>query len=201
MRLAVMFGGVTSETFDPAPLSGAQKAALDDAAVRLHTLLRPARIASVNAWTLGIFGALTLIWGVVGGGGVLIGLALLTVAWNERRGRDRLRALDPDGARILAWNQLILAGVVTAYCLVTIVRARLAPDPSLQRLEALAGLPADLVADLTTLVYGSVILVVGFVQVLLARYHARREAPLEAFRESTPGWVVELLATTSRGSA
>ena len=184
------------------PLSAAQKSALDDAAGRVRAILKPARVATVNAWTIGIFGAITVLWGLVsGGGGVVVGALLLAVAWNEKRGRDRLRALDPEGATILGWNQVALAAVVTAYCLVAIVRAHVAPSASMQELEDAAGFSADLVAQITTLVYGAVIVGVVASQAFLARWHFRRRAMVEAFRQKTPPWVVEVLVRAGKGVA
>ncbi len=184
-----------SDSAGSGPLSAEQKAALDDAARRMRVLLKPARVAAVNAWTIGIFGAITVLWGLVsGGGGVVVGVLLLAVAWNEKRGRDRLLALDPEGATILGWNQVALAAVVTGYCLVAIVKAHTAPSASMQELEDAAGFDPDLVAQLTTLVYGAVIVGVVAGQAFLARWHFRRRAQVEAFRSETPPWVVELLA-------
>lgn len=182
------------------PLSSEQKEVLAEAATRLKTLLRAARVARVNAWTVGIFGALSVLWGLAsGGGGVVVGLALLAVAWNEFRGKSRLQALDPEGARILGWNQLVLAGVIDAYCVMAIYLSRASPDPSVQQLEELAGISQDLVADLTTLFYGAVIAGVTLAGALLALYHFRRRAQVESFRDETPAWAVEILRETGSG--
>jgi hypothetical protein len=151
-------------------------------------------MARASAWSVAIFGGLSVVWGLLtGGAGVLLGLALLTVAWNEMRGVARLRALDLEGARILGWNQFVLGGVVGVHCLVTIVHSRLAPDTSMQQVVELAGLPSDIVADLTALAYGAVIVGVALVQALLSRYHLRAKTRIAAFRRETPPWVLELL--------
>ncbi len=181
------------------PFSPEQQATLDEARERRRIFSRTERIATLNLWTIGLFGGLTVLWGLVSGGsGLLVGVALLAVAWNERRGRDRLRALDLRGPLILGRNQLVLAGVVGVYCLWAIRRTRMAPDPSMQQLEELAGIPTDLVADLTAAVYGVVLVVVGVIQLLLARYHFRRGPMLAAFRSTTPTWVIDLLAESNR---
>lgn len=177
-----------------APLSAGERAELEAARAALKPVDRAARWATMTLWTVGGFGILTVLWGLVsGGGGVVVGAALVAVAWNERRGRDRLRSLDPEGARILGWNQVVLGAVITAYLLAVIVRARTITDPSMQELEALVGLDPDLVADLTTLVYGATIVIVDVVQVFTARFHFARRAMVEAFRRDTPAWVTELL--------
>lgn len=182
------------------PLSAGQRAALGEATQELRGLLRSSRIANVTAGSLLFFGAITLAWGAVsGGGGVLIGLALLAVAWNERRGRDRLRAIDPEGARVLGWNQLALAAVVAVYGLVAILRAGEATDPSMQQLEELVGISPELVAEITRRVYGSAIVAVALIQGVLARYHFRQRARMEDFRRRTPSWVLQTL--TDSGAA
>jgi hypothetical protein len=186
---------------DPSPLTPEQKATLAEAATRLKKLMRPARIARFNAWTIGIFGGLTVLWGLVsGGGGLVVGVALLAVAWNEMRGARRLQALDPEGARLLGWNQLAVALVIVGYCAFAIVRARRGPDPSMRELEEAAGISAETVADLTLLIYGSIAVVVALVQALLARYHFGARAAVEAFRRETPAWAIELLGSARPGS-
>jgi hypothetical protein len=45
-----------------APLSAGDLALFEVATERTRVLLRPARIASVNAWSLAIFGVLTILW-------------------------------------------------------------------------------------------------------------------------------------------
>lgn len=174
------------------PLSPEQRRDLSDANARAGKILGAARVSTFTAWSVGLFGALSLGVGLFGGGGVLVGAALLAVAWNEVRGRDRLRRLDPEGPRILGWNQLALLAVAAAYCLGAIWKARTEPGDSVRLLEELAGLPEGYVADLTTTAYVLVLGVVALVQWLLARYHFAREPMLRAYLEETPPWAVEL---------
>jgi len=175
-------------------LSTEQRAQLQAARARLGPIERATRWATLTSWTLGIFGTLTVLWGLVAGaGGLVVGVALLAVAWNERRGRDQLRSLDPRGARILGWNQVVLAVVITVYLGFTIVRARTAPNPSVRELEELVGMDPGVVAQLTALVYGAVIVVVDIVQLFMARFHFRREAMVETLRREAPDWVLDVL--------
>jgi hypothetical protein len=180
---------------DQDPLAPEQKQRLAAATVERDRLLRPARLARMNGWSLGIFGGLSILIGLVtGGGGILVGAALVALAWNEMRGVALLRRLDPEGARILGWNQIAVGGVVAVYCAAAIVRSRMAPNASMQELEELAGISGDLMSELTTVFYGSVAIVVGIVQGLLARYHFRAGPRLAAFRRATPGWIIDLWA-------
>ena len=183
---------------DAPVLSPEQRAALQEGAARLKLVLRPARIARVNGWTVGIFGVLSVLFGLVsGGGGIFVGLALVAVAWNEMRGVRLLKALDPEGAKILGWNQLILGVLIAAYCAFTIWHASMSPDPSMKELEDLGGIPSDLIAQLTTFLYGAVAVIVAIVQVLLARYHFRAEERVRTFVSETPEWVRAALAAVA----
>jgi hypothetical protein len=184
---------------EPGPLSAEQKGQLAAASAARAKLLRPARIARFNAWTVGVFGALSVVLGLAtGGSGALIGIALIAIAWNEARGAGRLSALDPEGARILGWNQLVLAGVVAVSCAAAIAKARTSPDPAMKELEELGGISAGLVSGLTTVFYAAVGVIVALVQALLARYHFRARERVAAFRRDTPDWVLELLGTLRR---
>jgi hypothetical protein len=183
---------------DAPGLSPEQQGEVREAAARLKAVLRPARIARVNGWTVGVFGALSVLFGLVsGGGGIFVGVALIAIAWNEMRGARMLKALDSQGARVLGWNQLLLGGLIALYCAFTIWHAGMSPDPSMKELEDLGGIPAGLVSQLTTLLYGAVAVIVGIVQVLLARYHFRAEAKVHAFVNATPEWVRAALAAAS----
>jgi hypothetical protein len=180
---------------EPPALTPEQKAALADAAARMKTVLRPARLARLNGWTVGVFGALSVLVGLVSGGsGIVVGLALVAVAWNEMRGVRRLVAIDPQGARILGWNQVVLGGVIVAYCAFAVVHARVAPGAATRQLEQLGGVAPGLIAQLTTVVYGAIAVLVGLVQLFFARYHFRAEARVRAFRDETPEWVRDVLA-------
>ena len=178
---------------DPGPLSPEQMDQVATARVALRTMLRPARVARINAWTIAIFAGLTIAWGLVLGGGLVVGAALAGVAWNEFRGARMLRALDAEGGRVLGWNQLILAGVVVAYCVATILRSAAAADPSLLELETLAGLAPGTVAELTTALYVAVAVLVAIVQVVLARWHFGAARRIDAFRSATPPWILDLV--------
>ena len=85
------------------------------------------------------------------------------------------------------------AVVVAGYCAGAIIRANASPDASMAELYELAGISPDLVAELTTFVYGGIAALVAVVQVMLARWHFAGGLRLQAFVEGTPAWVLELL--------
>lgn len=182
------------ERAQPGGLSPEQQAALEKARLALKPIERSTRYATLTYWTVGGFGVLTLLWGLMAGaGGLVVGVALVAVAWNEKRGRDRLRSLDPEGARILGWNQIILAVVITLYLAGVIVRSQTVTDPSVRELEDLVGMDSGTVAQLTAMIYGAVIVIVDVIQALTARFHFARQAMVEAVRRDSPDWALDLL--------
>lgn len=186
---------------EPGGLSPEQQAAVERARWALKPIQRSTRYATMTYWTVGGFGVLTILWGLIAGaGGLVVGAALVAVAWNEKRGRDRLRALDPEGARILGWNQVILAVVITLYLIGVILRSRTTTDPSVRELEEMVGIEPGLVAQLIALVYGAVMVMVDIIQALTARFHFRRQPMVEALRRGTPDWVLELLCGPGAGA-
>lgn len=179
------------------PLSEEQRERLREAGGRLDEILRAARVASFTAWTVAIFGGISLLLGLTSPIGAAVGAALLAVAWNEFRGRRLLRALSPEGARVLGWNQLALLVVVILYCGWSVWSVRSGPGPEVRQLQELAGLPADFVSEMATVMYAAVAAIVAIVQGLLARYHFARGPRLEAYLDETPRWIVDVQRTAS----
>jgi hypothetical protein len=174
------------------PLSTGQLEEIACAGVKLAKILRAGKVAGVTGWTLVAFGGLSALLGLLSPEGILTAGALLALGWNELRGRALLVDLDPQGARILAWNQLFIIGFIAVYCLWRLYSGLAHPNPQLVELEELAGIAPDLVAQVTLFVYGSVIVVTALVQGLLSRFYFGREAQIKSYLEETPPWIVAL---------
>ena len=174
------------------PLTPGQKEEFIRAAERARKVRGAAKIATFNAWTLMAVGGLSVLVGLFSLKAVLVGGALLALGWNEMRGRNLLLRFDPEGPRILGWNQLALLGVIVLYCASAISTALAASNPEMAELEALVGIDPGTVGRLTALVYGAVILGAALFQGLLSRYYFLREKPLREYLEETPAWIVEL---------
>lgn len=182
------------------PLSPEQKEALREANERLRKpILGSATVATFNAWTLAVFGGLSALAGLFSPATLLVGIALLGIAWNEFRGRRLVRELNPLGPRILGWNQIILAGAVFVYCAWSSWRAWARPEPVLAQLEAALGMAPGEVARLTVTVYAVVFVVTALILGLMARYHFARGPRLDAYLEETPEWIVDIQRSTGVG--
>ncbi len=169
-----------------------QRAALEAADARARPVLRAAKLAAFNGWTLAMFAVLSIVVGLFSLTSLVVGLCLGVLAWNELRGRTLVRALDPRGPALLWRNQLWLLGLIVAYCAWGVFRAWTEPLPELRQLEMAAGIPPGLVLRLTLAAYAVVIVVTAVVLGLLARYHHRRVAMLRAYLAETPAWIVDV---------
>jgi hypothetical protein len=179
------------------PLSPAQLEEIAEAGQKLARILRAGKVAGVSGWTLIAFGGLSALFGLTSLTGLLTAGALLALGWNELRGRTLLEKLDPLGARILRWNQFGIIGFIVAYCLWRLYSSLANPDPQMVELEELVGISQELVAQVTMVVYGTVVVITALVQGLLSRFYFAREAMLKSYLEETPPWIVSLQKSTS----
>jgi hypothetical protein len=174
-------------------LSPEQHRALEEARARARKILSAAKVAAFNGWTIGAFAVLTILFGLRNPAVLALGVGMGVVARNELRGRTMLRRFEAAGARLLGRNQLGLMGLVVAYCLWCIYRVQTAPpDPEMQQIQDLAGVGADLIRQLSLVLYACVIAATGLFQGLNARYYFRRVGMVETYLSETPTWVVDL---------
>ena len=185
-----------ADTSDSGPLSAEERETLRIANQRLNKqILGAAKVATVNGWALAVFGGLSVMTGVLSLTGLVVGVGLLAFAWNEFRGRGLLRKLDLEGPRVLAWNQIALAGGVLVYCAWSFYQAWAGDE--LAQFEDALGVSAEEIARLAILVYAIVFLVTAVVLAFTARYHFVRERRLELYLGETPGWVVDIQRSMS----
>lgn len=141
---------------------------------RARKVLKAGRLATFNGWALAIFGAGSLLFAFTSLTALVVGGALLVLAWVEFRGRAGLRRLEPEGLRLLGWNQVALFAVLALYCLWSIRTLRVRPPDELETVAALAGLPADSLVALVVVTYVAVIAVSLVVLGLSAWYYWSR---------------------------
>jgi len=174
-------------------LSPEQHRTLDEARTRARKILSATKVAAFNAWTIGAFAVATILFGFGNPAVLALGAGMAVVARNEFRGRAMLRRFEPAGARLLGRNQLGFMGLIVAYCLWSMYRVQTAPpDPEMQQLQDLAGVGADLIRQLSLVLYGCAIAATGLFQGLNARYYFKRVGMVAAYLSETPAWVVDL---------
>lgn len=180
------------EETDDRPLSRDQLDALAGALARAGKILRAARLAAFTGWTLLAIGILSLLVSLFSVKGILVGCALLAVAWNELEGRKMVLRFDPGGARRLAHNQLWFLGVIVLYCVWSVYWARFHPAPEVAQVEELLELGPGFVANATAAFYGLVLVVGVAYQLATYRYHTARIRMVEEYVAETPPWIMEV---------
>ncbi len=163
--------------------------------------MRKIRRAVAMAWfdgvTIGVFGLLTLIFGLTDPTSLLLGGGMMAVAIVELTAASRLKRLDATAARTLAWNQVALGSMLLIYAIWQLFHIDTAAtyaeltktDPELrQMLEPVEGL--------TTLVmqcvYGALIVVAIFGQGGMALYYHFRRRSVESYTKQTPEWILTM---------
>jgi hypothetical protein len=191
----------TPSSIPAAPASTEQvQKDLADARVAAKKIRRAASYATFDAWTVGIFGGLSFIFGLISGAsGVVLGMAMLCISFVEFKAVTRIRRLDPTAAKTLAYNQLAFAASLIVYGLWCIYGVSKSPGAT-STLSAQLGSNADLLGgDLDSMmrnlwyaVYGIVILVAVFGMGGTALYYLSREKHIRQYIQNTAPWVVEM---------
>ena len=166
---------------------------------RAGKVLGAAKVAALTGWTVGAFGVLSLLFSLLSPTGVLVGGALVAVAWNELEGRKLLLRFDPEGPRRLARNQLWLLAVIALYCGWAIYKARFRPSAEIGELESLLGLGKGFFTGAAVAGYAMVLVVGAAFQWGMYRYHAARTRLVEEYVAHTPAWIVEVQRVVKGG--
>ena len=180
-----------------APLTLEQRLELSEANERARKILGAVKVATFNGWTIGVFAAIGLLFGIFSVTALVMGIGMGVVARNEFRGRTLLRQFDPLGPRLLGRNQLAFMGLIIAYCLWSMYQTVSNPISEIAGLEAIAESYGGLIKNATLAVYGVVIFVTTLVQGLNARYYFARTQRIEDYVRETPGWIVEIQRSTT----
>jgi hypothetical protein len=159
---------------------------------------RAARVAAFDGWTIGAFGALTVLIGITDVSSMLIGAALVAIAVVELRGAARLKRLDAGAARVLGWNQVALAVLLLGYAGWRLLALRHGDGGVAEALGAEANDPQvrELLAPVAGLtrmimlwVYASVAAVAVAGPGSLALYYFTRGRHVRAYLAQTPEWI------------
>ncbi|HEV2292562.1 MAG TPA: hypothetical protein VGR35_01825 [Tepidisphaeraceae bacterium] len=189
---------MTSASAEASPLSAEHLRAMQCAWQRAKKIRRCVIIAQFDGWTIGVFGALTLLFGAFSIWGWLLGGGMLAIAYIELSTVERIKRLQPSAARRLGWNQLAFAALLVTYAGWSLYGALLGPDPLASTIaaapEAAAMLApySSIARTITAAVYVSLAAVAMFAQGGTALYYFTREKYIRAYREQTPGWIVEM---------
>ncbi len=130
--------------------------------------------------------------------GMVMGVGLALLAWNEFRGRAMLRRFELRGCGVLGWNQLGLMALVISYAAWMLGQALWGPNPyeeAMTRETMLTG-PLGSIGQLyktiSLAVYGGLIAGTVIFQGINSLYYFTRRKHVKAYLCETPEWLVEL---------
>ncbi|HEX4794595.1 MAG TPA: hypothetical protein VH370_12420 [Humisphaera sp.] len=173
-----------------------------EAQKKLKKIRRAISVANFDGWTIGIFGGLSLMFGMIGGisvSDIIVGLVLAGIALVELRTAKNLRRLDVRSARILGFNQLALAALIILYSLWRMHASGSADSSEGQMISQVADVDPGMASSVRSLteqvsyaLYGSLILFAILAQGGTALYYFSREKYLRAYVEQTPQWILQM---------
>jgi hypothetical protein len=188
-----------------APLTPTHLDQLAHAKLRAKKVHKAGGVAMVNGYLLAmfsggsfLFAGIALMFGEFDVIGILMGVGLALIAWNEFRGRTMLRRFDVHACRVLGWNQLGLMALVIGYAAWMLGWALWGPPPYADAMadEPLLAGPLGSINELYTTIslaiYGGLIAGTLIFQGFNARYYFTRRKHVEAYLRETPEWVVQL---------
>ena len=186
---------ISHPTPPPPGLSPEHLWQLGEARRRATKIRRAVAVATFDGWATGIFGALTFLCGIFSWIGLVLGAAMLGVAYVEFRGARRLRQLDPAAAKSLGMNQIALGLALltyAAYSLWNVFHARSLVVDQLLNAPELGGLGSleSLARLIGVLIYGTLAAVAVFGQGGTAWYYFSRRRHVEAYLRETPPWIL-----------
>jgi hypothetical protein len=173
---------------------------LAEARQRAVKIRRAAFVATLDGWSVGLFGALTFLCGLFSWIGLLLGAIMLGVAWVELRGVRRLRRLDSDAATTLGFNQIVLGGALLAYAIYglwgvfhdrsALLDQLVGSAPELAAMPEMGSLQT-LARVIGILIYGTLAAVAIFGQGATAWYYFSRRRHIDAYLRDTPPWIID----------
>jgi hypothetical protein len=198
VHLLVDVAQVSTSPASTTPLSDEHYQELADADLRARKVRRGIRVATFDGWTVGAFGALTLLFGVFSIAGWIMGAGMCMIAWIELDGAKRLGRFEPRSGIRLGWNQVALGSLLLCYAMFGLWRSLYGPDPLASTIES-APEVASMVSGFSEMarmigaaVYALLAMVAIFAQGGTAWFYFTREKYLSAYRAQTPDWIVKL---------
>jgi hypothetical protein len=179
-------------------LTAQQLRELADARVAGKYVRRAIAVAMFDGWALVAAAALSCICGLADITSMVVGVALGAIAYLELRGASQLRRLDETAARRLGINQILLGTLLAAYSIWRIYQELNGPSPYavLTQADAKVGRRfEDMFRSLTVAIYGSLIIFAILAQGGAALFYFTREKYIKAYRQRTPGWIVQMQQT------
>lgn len=165
---------------------------------RGKAIQRCASIATGSAWTIALFGALTVVTSLFSPIGLILGVGMCVLSHFEFRGAREIKRLNPIAPKHLARNQVILGLLVMLYSAGTLWSSLTHPS-ELQEALGNEAQVSSLVGSITQFermgyiaLYSTMIAAAILGCGGTALYYARQQKNIEAYVRETPSWIIEL---------
>lgn len=183
-----------------APALTAEHLAQITAARKLGARLsRAAGVAKFDGWTIGIFGAITLLSSIGSILGMVLGTGMAVLAFFQLKAADRLSQLDETAPGLLARNQIILGALLFIYGSISLWMAINNAAPLSSSSSEMGPEIAQMLAPyekMAQVMYEAVYVGVMALAIvgpgLTALYYYRQRKNIAAYRSSTPAWLISL---------
>ena len=183
----------------PGPLSPQQLQELANARAAHKYVRRAITVALFDGWTVAAFAIINGLCALFGDfQSMIVGAVLGVIAFVEIRGAGQLRRLDQSAPRRLAFNQILLGLLLCAYAAWRIYEYLHGPSlyPELAAADPKVGKRFDdMFRSIGVAIYGCLIIFAILAQGSAAIFYFSREKHLKAYRERTPGWILQMQQT------
>jgi hypothetical protein len=183
------------------PLSSVQRDELAEAYKKAKPINRVAKVATFNGWVSGVIAALSAPFAFFSISGFVMTIGVTVVAYNEFKGRNLVRKYDPQGARLLGWNQVGFLSLIVIYCIWQLAFGLLGPNPLEAELSKNAAVSQALGSmdqflwiyqAVVIAVYGLVIVLTLVFQGYNAYFYFAGGRKLQQYIDTTASWIVDL---------
>jgi hypothetical protein len=179
----------------PSPQHLAQIA---QARIAFKPIRRAAATATCSAWTMAIFGAITLLTSLNSITGAMLGAGMCAISFFEFNGAKEIRRLNPEAIRQLVRNQLVLGALLLIYSSITLYSTIVSPNEIEQTAQSTPEVaqilkPYGRIERLAEVgVCGAMIIAAVGGCGGTAWYYSRRRRHIERYLRESPQWIVEL---------
>jgi hypothetical protein len=161
-------------------------------------ITRCVSVATGSAWTIALFGALTVVTSIGSLVGMLLGAGMCVLSHFEFKGAREIKRLDAGAPKRLARNQLILGAAILLYSGVSLFSSLTQPSELERELgkeaagSSMVGSIGEMEKTAYIALYGTMIVAAILGCGGTALYYARRKQYIEAYLRETPQWIIEL---------
>jgi hypothetical protein len=191
---------VSVEAAPNSPLSPEHLWQITEARKSSRKIRRAVSVARFDGWSLALAAGLTFVLSIGDRSGMAIGILLAAIAGVELYNANRLRALNPQAARVLGFNQIALALLLIVYSICKIYAAMSGKgevdqigqaDPMAAQMLKDTGI-TQMVTTMELAIYSGLIAYAIFAPGGMALYYFTRVKHVRKHLSQTAPWIIAM---------